>query len=84
MKRTDMVYLLGRYFKDMEIKSPGREKFEIASLILAFLENNGMCPPFSGGHIEQIQILDRWSQDTGKSEWVRTIKNKWEPEDESN
>ena len=53
----------------------------LANEILSKLEERGVNPPLSAS-IEQVNILDKWNQDTGKTQYMRVIKPLWDKEDE--
>ena len=78
MKRSKMLrnleYLLDNYHP-IELS----EHKNMALIILDHLEVCGMIPP-ADGIMKQVNILDRWSQDTGEKHWMRTIEYDWEPE----
>lgn len=66
------------------ISSDAAKPYKIKSAsdkILSMLEGFGMEAPHTG-LIKEIDIIDRWSIDTGKKEYTRLIVNEWEPENE--
>jgi len=79
MKRSEMV-------KIIQSETTGFvDNFDqelLARRILGAIEKAGMQPPISRFFVEE-NIEDRWGVvDFGKTQVVRVIKNKWEPEDE--
>lgn len=81
MKRSEMERLIQEEMEKFALdQEQGRWRASIE--ILQLVQDLGMQPPFSG-FIEEQNIEDRWGVvDFGRTEFVRVIKNKWEPEDE--
>lgn len=55
------------------------EDLDDVSKLLDKMEKAGMLPPY-GSKIKQVDIIDRWGQNTGKSERVRVIETEWDEE----
>lgn len=58
---------------------PALDYKDVSEQILDAIEAEGMLPPYCG-KMKQVNIEDKWGQDTGKTEYCRVILNEWDEE----
>ena len=80
MKRSEMIQLIKSELLNWDNEVVCNDHLKMAEALLDLMEEKGILPPF-GVSVEEQNISDRWGvTDFSRTETVRIIKPKWEPE----